>query len=373
MANFPATCSGCILATKTCQTFQSFTLDSNCLIKEGWPEVSTTFRNLSTAAQYRNVRLIMLDSVEQELEAHYIREFRDRANEARAKVDRLGRIAEKAALEIELQVPPPEEVSESYRATLDHVLATYRMERASVTLRESKELYRMAVSREAPFVKEGSGFQDAIICLAAIDHLAVSGLKIGAFLTRDGIFNTEVLERLARPKGVSLRLFEDAKAAFDYLVDDTVKEKLAQNEEDRKRASTAIKNEISDIERFIGENLEMPQYFGGEEVLQVLSIKVVGVEGVRTPITKKEGEPSAISANVSIEIKMLAKPSIFSFLPPARNLKLGDPLELENVSPFLSVPQPRETTSKATVALEFRAVVEGGNYKSIEPISLQLK
>ena len=146
---------------------------------------------------------------------------------------------------------------------------------------------------------------------------------------------------------------------------------MAQNEEDRKLAAAAIKGKISDVEKFIGENLEMPRYFGGEEVLQVLSLKAVDVENVRTPISQKAGEPSGVSADVSVEITMLAKPSIFSVLEPPRRLKLGDPLEPETVS--VNFPRPRETIRKATVAVEFRAFVEKEAYKSIEPISLQLK
>ena len=176
--------------------------DSNCLIKEGWPDASTALRNLLTVANFRNVRLILLDSVELELEAHYIREFRDKVYETTAKVARLEKIAEKAALGIALRVPSPAEVGEGYRAAVTRVLNANRIERASVPFRESNELYRMAVSREVPFAREGSGFQDAIICLAAIDHLAASGLKTGAFLTRDGIFSDKAIESLAQPKGV---------------------------------------------------------------------------------------------------------------------------------------------------------------------------
>jgi len=83
------------------------------------------------------------------------------------------------------------------------------------------------------------------------------------------------------------------------LLDDALNERYAQHDEDRKQATTAIKSRIPEITRFIGENLEMPHYFGGEEVLEIIDIKVVGVDDVRTPITQTPGEPSAVSAQVS--------------------------------------------------------------------------
>jgi citrate lyase gamma subunit len=343
--------------------------DSNCLIKEGWPDVSTTLRNLAAAAEHRGVRLVLLDSVEQELEAHYIREFQEKATEASGKFHRLARIADRAALQVELSVPSTEQLGNGYRAAVEEVLATYHIERATVPLRESKELYRMAVYRQAPFAKEGSGFQDAIICLAAIDHLAATGLRTCAFLTNDGIFNDQVLGRLAQPKEVSLRLFEDAKGAYDCLVDDALKERYAQHDEDRKRATAAIKSRIPDIERFIRENLEMPHYFRGDEVLQIINIKVVGIDDALTPITQTDGEPSAVSAQVSIEVTMILKPGLFSNWMPSPSLKLGKSLELPTYFPER---QPRESIQQATVAMEFRAIVENGNYRSIEPVSLRL-
>ena len=59
--------------------------DSNSLIKEGWPNVSTTLGNLLNLVGRMKLRFVFFDSVEQELEAHYLREFEERKRKQKPK------------------------------------------------------------------------------------------------------------------------------------------------------------------------------------------------------------------------------------------------------------------------------------------------
>ncbi len=351
--------------------------DSNCLIKEGWPDPSTALGNLLSISSELKVRFVLLDSVEKELEAHYMREFEEKVGEANAKVDRLGRVVRNVSLDVRIHTPTANEVRESYRGLVNHLVKGLRMERATVKPRDTAELFDMAIRHEKPFGKKGCGFQDAVICLAAVDHLAASGEKVGALITRDGALEERTLQILASQKETSLLLYASVDAIFKPALEEYLEQraraKVAAIRADEAQAKEVIEKDIPRIERFISDNLEIPEYVFGDRILEVRAIKVLGVRDVRTPLEEAKDGTASISADFDVEIRVVAEPGIFRRMGPQKKIKLSGAVEPEENAFLAWRTEPSEEVMTRTVSVEFRVTRTGGAYGGIEPLSIEMK
>lgn len=305
--------------------------DSNSLIKEGWPNVSTTLGNLLNLVGRMKLRFVLLDSVEQELEAHYLREFEERKRETEAKAEKLARLVACVGLGVDLKFREVGEAEHLYKGYVEQFAERAGIERVAVASRDVAELFGMAIRRERPFKEKGSGFQDTVICLAAIDHLAASGQKIGAFVTRDGVFDKATVEELAQRKGVSLRLFDNVDtifaSAFEEYTEQLANERVAEVRADWERAKEAVEKHISTVEQFVADQLEIQEYSYGDRVLEVRGIKILKVYDARTPLEQTGDGAISISAELEVELKMVVEPGILSRMSPPKRLKLGAVVE----------------------------------------------
>jgi hypothetical protein len=323
------------------------------------------------------LRFVLLDSVEQELKAHYLREFSDRVRGTENKLEKLSRLIVGIGLDINLRYPEAAEVEKLYGEFVKRLADRTGIERVTVAPRDIAELYGMAIRHERPFKEKGSGFQDTVICLAAIDHLAASGQKVGAFVTRDGVFDAATVTELAKRKGVSLRMFENVDAlfspAFDEYIDQIANERVAEVKADWQRAKDAVEKEIPSLERFVSDQLEIQEYSFGDRVLEILNIKVLKVGDVRTPLEQKGDGAISISAELEIQLKMIVEPGILSRMAPPKKLRLGAIVEPQKNAFLFRGTDPREETTVRTVSIELKSTRVDKEYKDIEPVSLRLK
>jgi hypothetical protein len=353
--------------------------DSNALIKEGWPNISTALANLLNLTRDMKLRFVLLDPVEQELEAHFLREFTAKTKEADKKVEKISSLVGPLSFEVGVAWPEITDVQQNYRSFVDAITKQAGIERVKVPPRDINELFGMAIHHRRPFKEKGSGFQDAVICLAAIDHLAASGQKVGALLTRDGVFDAGTISALAKPKGVSLLVFENVEAIFTPTFDEYIKQvtaqRIAEVNADWERAREAVERDIPTIEKFVAQQYEIPEYSFGGTVLEVVSIKIQHVRAARTPYDQVGDGPISISAELEVEVKLILKPSLlWDWGFQGKTLKLGQAAEPDQESSSLKwSDEPREETQVRTVSVELKAKRVGNEYAEIEPVSLSVK
>jgi hypothetical protein len=350
--------------------------DSNVLIKEGWPNISTALANLLNLTRDMKLRFVLLDLVEQELEAHFLREFITRTKEAEKRVEKTSSLVGLVGLEVGVVWPGIKDVRKSYRSFVDDITKHAGIERVKVPPRDISELFGMAIHHTRPFKEKGSGFQDAVICLAAIDHLAASGQRVGALLTRDGVCDAGTLSALAEPKGVSLLVFENVEAisapTFDEYIKQATAKRIAEVNADWDRARRVLESEIPTLEKFVSEQLELPEYSFGGTILEIVGIKILNVREVRTPYDQEGDGPISISAELEVEVKVILKPSLLWQTFLHRRVKLGHVADPKDALQSWA-GEPREETHISTVSMELKSKRVGKEYTEIEPVSVSSK
>jgi PIN domain len=377
--------------------FKKLYIDSSIFIGEGWPDISAQLDELISLSRVLKVPLVLLQPVERELEAHWMRDCDKAVQRIESVSSNLNALLRRVSQGIEPQLPDRKEIRVAYRRRVDEVVRL-GLERAEVELRSVSELFGMAVWQMRPFQEEGKGFQDTVICLAAIDHFARSlpketesssekrgfeGVRSSesvtertvAFVTKDRDFEEESVVRLAKAKGVNLILYRSLDDAHKVLVGQ-LEEKVKQLwQQDRTAAAEAARREKDRLEEFINRNLEIPQqqviFFG--EILRVNRVSFVEVLEAYTPFPFKRELPFNFAVDINVSIFVTVRPAAFLFPPPSPKLKVGaEPSVVDN--PFFAAAtstEPKEQILERTLEVGLRAY--DSKYDQIEPISLKLK
>ncbi len=293
----------------------------------------------------------------------------------------------------ELRVPTREEIRAAYQKRVEEIIGS-GLERGEAEPRTMSEVFDMAIWRTKPFDEKGKGFQDAVICLAAIDHFAQSLPRQGgtgkgfegihrssadqtlAFVAGDGDFEEETLTRFARAKGVNLILYRSLDDVDNILTGQLEEAVQRIWGEDRSVAADAVRREKDRLEAFINKNLEIPQQsaFLGE-ILRVNKISFQEVLATHTPLPVKRPTPFKFSADIKVFVHAIVKQNAFFWPTPSPKLKVGGE-SAAVVNPFLATPplasmEPQEQALERTVEIELRA--DDQTYTRIEPVSVKLK
>lgn len=357
--------------------FRKIYFDSNALIGAGWPNASTSLQNVSLLARLFKLRPILLDVVERELEAHCLRDLEATKSKTLGRFNNLQELGKKIGLELTISIPESAEINKAYQRTVDTLVGKLSLSREKATLRSVFELFEMAIRQVKPFQQKGAGFQDAVISLASIDHLAQSGEKTGAFVSRDNVFSEDVLKALAAPIGVQMLLYQDLEELLNALSGELEANLRGWWRKDEQKAAEAVGASMPTIASFIEESLEVPQYqFFIGEILRINKIEPTGVGSARTPAPwqREQGKTFSFSCDTPIKIHaIIRRPSLP--LPDPRMVKLGSEPRprMGAISAALAElgEEPQETTLNRTVGLEILA--KDGQYENLEPASLKLK
>jgi hypothetical protein len=375
--------------------FKTLYIDSSIFIAAGWPDISAQLRGVLSLSRILKVNVVMLQPVERELEAHWMRDCNKTMLKLQSISENANTLLGKVSQGTELRVPTREEIRAAYQKRVEEIISL-GLERGEVEPRAMSEVFGMAIWHEKPFQDEGKGFQDAVICLGAIDHFAQSlqkhttsgsgkgfeGIRRSpadeslAFVARDGDFEEETLIRFARAKGVNLILYRSLDDVDDILtgqLEDAVQRIWA---EDRGVAADAVRREKDRLEAFINKNLEIPQQsaFLGE-ILRVNKVSLQEVLATHTPMPVTRAKPFNFSADIKVFVHAIVKQNAFPWPTPSPKLKVGEePAAV--VSPFfatrpLANMEPNDQVLERTVEIELRADDQG--YTRIEPISVKLK
>lgn len=210
-----------------------------------------------------------------------------------------------------------------------------------------------------------------MICLSAIDDLATTSEKKGAFVSGDGIFDESAIDLLCKPMGVSLKLFKNLESLHEDLSRLLSSAALRSWEGERKLAFQAVEANINKIESFVEKNLEVPLILGIADRINSLNrIEIEQLISVDTPAPWEieAGGIIPISARLQIKIDANVQRQLLSpgGLPV---LKVGVPYKPS----FIGVTnQQQNEVLDRTAIVEVKAKRTGDGYAELEPTKVSL-
>ena len=360
--------------------FRRIYFDSNVAIKEGWPRFSAAFKQVLQFAQMFKVPVVMLDVVERELEAHWVRDYVETCK----AIGGVKAIHDRVGVKTDLQLPVLSEIRAAYRGVVDKTVQEHGIERVAAALRPTSEFFELAIQETKPFQRKGKNFQDAVIVLAAIDDLAskpgevrnplgINRVGAGAFLSRDGVFDQQTLDALSRSAKVQLTLFPDLDQMLDVFGDELSQALKATWDNDQRQAADALNENADLLKKYIAEHVEIPtdQAFFGDEILSVESIENIKVLHARTsaPWEREEGQPAIFTAEVDVDFRAVVRPRLYLslFQPVAKVVKVGGETQITS-NALVSGSQsnePREQLISRTVELEIKGTLADKRYTNL--------
>ena len=248
--------------------------------------VRSTKRVLSLAHPFK-LGIFIPKAVEDELEQHWNRLFDAKFSKATNTFAELKKHAFESDTNLDTTVVVKKDAAlAAYREWTKKLKKEWEIETVPLTLRAADELFRMAVCGEPPFQEKDVGFRDAIIYLSVLDHLVKEPKQVGAFISQDRIFSDPRLFEHAKAAGVSIEVFtniEDVYSELNNRLEAAIKKAW---DSDKKRAEVALMQKLSDIQRFVSENLEISDdALGfGRSILAVRNFEVQGVRNLQTPV-----------------------------------------------------------------------------------------
>jgi len=347
--------------------------DSNAFIRANWPDLGQALTNTLTIAKAFGTKNILLDVVEKELGAHWFREYEKRHFSVLDKLKSLQKMADHLQIEIDINADLPElaDIDEQYELAVDNLVYWTDLVRAKPTLRDAREFFHMAVFQKLPFKEKGRNFQDAVICLAAIDDLASSGEKVGALVSGDEIFSQEVLDGFCNKLNVSLVLFNSVDSIYKDLMRLLNVASTRQWQSEKDLAVQAIRADLKQIEEFVEKNLELPLTLGiSDWIVELGRIELVEVISADTPVPweNKPGDATTISANLRLNVHAVVHRQIVT-QGPAPMIKVGVPAK-RSIVDFSTQEKSEVLERSATVEIKAKRTELG--YSDLEPSKVSL-
>jgi hypothetical protein len=348
--------------------------DTNVLIKAKWPQLSQSMRTALTTSGTFQILNVLLDPVEKELEAHWFRDHLRSKTDATGKVKNLTTLFKQVGLDLQFTLPSENRLKKAYSVAVETNVTEYGLIRAAPKFRETEELFQMAIHQRKPFGEKGRNFQDAIICLAAIDDLISSSEKSGAFVSRDGIFEQEMLDGLCRERGITLRLFNGEEALNEDLRSFLRRQTVQRWLEDEENARSSVLENIQGLQSFINKNLEVPTrrgLFNTNRIIFVKQIEIVEVPRVETPypLERTPEESILITARVEVDIHVRVKRWSSSYTSP-ESLKAGQAPSPSEPSVRRGILEENEEVLRRTVSMEIECAFRNSRYVNLEPRSV---
>lgn len=354
--------------------------DSEPLLKKPrvWPNISFESRQAFVVLAAFKIPAVLLDPVERQLEAHWLREYRQTRDSAKSKFDSLSEMMKQAGLSTEgltTKWTSNEDALEAYRKKVDEVVREHSLLRRAPNLRATAELFDMAIHRHKPFGEEGKNFQDAVIVLTAIDDLLDAGEKVGAFVSQDGDFDQATIDRLASRAGVRLRLFDGVKPLQDELKTHLLKIHLEAWQKNDSVALATVQQNLPSVQAFVRKNIQISENAEGPfaKLTSILDVEVTRVLNVSTPAPINLGEGDEVGLTATVDLRIRAKvrktPSIFS---PPRIMRVGEEAKQElTFTSFLDAESQEELSKTATI--EISAVYKNDRFIDLQPRSVSLE
>lgn len=352
------------LQAKPALDFNAIYLDTNILIRSGWPSPLAKVHNLLMLAKWWRVPVFLPEPVAIEAEEHWLRGVRDKIVGLRNAAKQLERLAQPIGSGTKVEHLAIEQLVETYRSSCRSAIEKFQIGFCPFTNLSAKEMFSIASRYLLPFElgQEGKGFQDAVILSSILQHLKSNELT-GILVTDDDVFGGVKLSDLEGGVPDARLRVVDLDAAYPLLwdpyFDETVSKPYAV---ERENAKAAAESAVPMLKEFIASQLSESMLMGGaiEKVLKLVSVRDVKVIYVQTPLPDPAQADRQVRLAIGVSVECVAiVEKDYSLIHAFYDWK-GEP------------PKPIQEEKKLAWlgGVEVTADVVGRQIKNLKPISL---
>jgi predicted nucleic acid-binding protein len=359
--------------------FTRIYFDTNVLIAANWPQPSAALERLLSLAHLFRLSVFVPKAVEDELEQHWSRLYNERYSKAKKSFADLQKHAAESDMNLDdVVVVKKDAALAAYRERTRNLKEKWKIETVPLTLRATDELFRMAVCGEPPFQEKDVGFQDTIIYFSVLDDLVKEPKQVGAFVSQDRIFSDPRILDHATAAGITIEVYSNIEDVYKELDNrlETVMKKAWDT--DKLRAQYALTQRLSDIQKYLSENLEISEddLGFGRSIQAVRNLEVQCVRNVQTPflLDRKENEPVRISFEIELTVTLEIERPYIPQLPS--RLKVGQEtagLESRTLGEIFGGPAQEERLMPWVAEAEAVVAPEDKEYRNIQLLSVRSK
>jgi hypothetical protein len=265
--------------------------DTNIFLPS-WPGEPPGLADLLSTAGIFNIPVYLLETVEMELEAHWIREMRSSVDKLKSAMRKLPAPLHAVT---SLQFPNDTDAIDLYKTAAEKMKATLGLPGAGFPDTSLKYVFQMAINHEHPFAAEGKNFQDVVILQSVIEFCKREKLPRVAFVSKNqSDFDPDKVKKRAAADGIDLQYFRDLHALHDSVwpfVSELFREAWRKDNELAKVGIRAISRNLEEFLR--------SQLIRSDDVqLSLLNIEDVSVAWWDKVTQKLERVPVQITVNV---------------------------------------------------------------------------
>jgi hypothetical protein len=360
--------------------------DSNPL--HGWPKTPYGFPWMVGLAMWNKGELFVPQTVEDELEAQFIR---GGAQALKAVSSAFRELRVHCHGVIDFQYPMPEatddELSESYLSHSATARSHFSMQLIPQVDVPLDKLLRMAICRQPPFEEKTSGkdsrfvtgLQDTAILFSIIEHAKMS--KEGercAFVSADAIFHTAEVKKLLATEAPNLEVFKSVESVADDLWGFVFGVLRSSWEAEMKQVEDSLNAQKEQLAEQISPLLPISDLGRGsyKNVRAILSMSIKDFSLVKTELPPSEQRPPSaleyhrpdgssveISAQASIDFRVMAE---------SYNLFASFLLAGQDYTPDPAPPKLEETTIWDRLKVSLIGTVMGGVVGEFQVTSVEV-
>lgn len=303
--------------------------DSNPL--HNWPNGPNELWNALSAARWLGSELYLPVTVEDELEAQFIRGVQNAYDAIDGQVKVLRKLCRNIIdPNVSGQEPAPEVLAAAFRERSRELKEHFKMESVPLTKVPLSTMLTMAIGRMAPFeeirIDEKHhaivGLQDAAILLSILGHMksAAPGERC-AFVTSDSVFSKAETRELIESQGVKLEILKSVRALWEDSFNHFWPEIREKWHEEERQIEAELNQRKDDLAREIVALLNASdlgaQLWITAKVRKGISVRefsMVSIElpdsGQRPPHARyhrRDGEKVKISARATVEMEAVVE------------------------------------------------------------------
>jgi len=199
--------------------------DSNIL--RSWPNLPNNVAQIFGLANWVKTELYFPETVEDELEAQFVRGAKQEWETIRSAFKRLDKLCHHIIdIDIKASEPSDEELRAAFQAQSNRLKTFWNIQTVPIKEMDLATLLEMSINRDAPFEEIQitdskhvvTGLQDMAILLSIAAHMqSADKTDRSAFVTNDGIFHKKDSRELLEAAGVTLELFRNVDTLFKDL------------------------------------------------------------------------------------------------------------------------------------------------------------
>jgi hypothetical protein len=303
--------------------------DSNVL--HNWPNGTNELWNALSAARWLGSELYFPETVEDELQAQFIRGVQHAYDVIDGQVKVLRKLCRNIIdPDVSGNEPAPDMLASAFRDRSNQLKEHFKIGPVPLTRVPLSTVLTMAIERLAPFEeirlddthRAVVGLQDTAILLSILGHIkSAAPEERCAFVTNDGVFSKSETRELIESQGVKLEIFKSVRALWEDSFNHLWPEIRIKWHEEEKQIETELNQRKDDLAKGIVALLNTSDL--GEQLWITAKVKkgtsvrefyMVSIElpdsaqrPPHAPYHRRDGEKVKISARAAVEMEAVVE------------------------------------------------------------------